>query len=117
MIRASRTLSKTVGPGYYMKERQGQQQSPVKGIKFGQQSINSLVKGGEFNKTYRDLERDYGTAIKARSPLFVPRAKLPAPRFVWDETLTDENKFLVEEKLREESEYLNQKKLQWVGKK
>lgn len=94
-----------------MKERQGQQQSPVKGIQFGQQTINSLIKGGEFDKTYRDVERDYGTAIQARSPLFVPRAKLAAPRFVWDETLTDENKFLVEEKLREESDFLNQKKL------
>ena len=94
-----------------MKDRSGQQQSPIKGIKFGQQSVYSLIRGGEFDKTFVDSENDYGTSIKARSPLFAPRAKLPAPRFVWDETLTEENAHLVQEQLRHESEMLKNQKL------
>ena len=44
MIRVCKNLAKTRGPAYYMKARSGQQQSPVKGIRFGEQSVNSMIK-------------------------------------------------------------------------
>ena len=51
------------------------------------------------------------SVIKTRSPLFIPRAKLPAPRFVWDERLTDENAQAVLEQAKREADELSNKSL------
>lgn len=104
MLRQTLSLSRIKG-GKYMASRQGQQGNPTK-HKSRNQSVLSMAFGGEFKKYYRDVGK-----TAARSPLFIPRAKLPAPRFAWDTQLTDQNKQAVLDTLAEEAEYLNLQKL------